>query len=67
MLFRGQEKGSSQWPEVALVRGGRSTGWGCQEPGTTGRRVFERETRAHLRGGGDRPVETEMLVWKREA
>ena len=29
--------------------------------------MFERETRAHLRGGGDRPVETEMLVWKRGA
>ena len=67
MLFRGQEKGSSQWPEVALVWGGRSMGWGCLELGTTGRRAFEREMRARLCGGGGRPVETEMLVWKTEA
>ena len=42
-------------------------GWGCQELGTTGRRAFEREMRARLCGGGGRPVETEMLVWKTEA
>lgn len=62
MLFRGQEEGSSQRPEAAPVWGGRGTGWGRQKLGTTGRRAFERDTQVRLRGGGDRPIETETLV-----
>ena len=42
--------------------GGRGTGWGRQKLGTTGRRAFERDTQARLRGGGHRPIERETLV-----